>query len=412
MHLTRPLISLSAVVCLAACTAGTSAPSPTTGSGGAGGNSTAGAAGATGSGGGAGSTATGRGGSGPGGFNFGGTGGGGGRTCGLQSFDVERKPAEILLLLDRSKSMIEDTTSDGTTLKWNAVLPALKQVIMDTDAAVSWGLKTFPEGAGSECVAGSVTNNVVVPVAPMNAGAVVGALNDMTNQATQPQGNGTPTGDAVTAAYNYLRTLTSTNPKYILLATDGAPSCAGTNKDSSTARTFAVQQVMNASTATPPIYTFVVGVATNSSSETTTLNNLADAGGRPRAGLLTHFYLGNTTSELTAALAAITGAAATCTFPLNPPPPVMNDPSKVGMYFPPSGTPTSCTTTACPNGQACINGTCMLKVPYDTAMGNGWSYTDTANTAAQAYGGWCDMIKASGANTVQIIYGCPDIDVP
>ena len=61
--------------------------------------------------------------------------GGGGQMCGLQKFDVERKPAEILLLLDRSKSMIEDTTSDGVTLKWNAVLPALKQVIMDTDAA-------------------------------------------------------------------------------------------------------------------------------------------------------------------------------------------------------------------------------------------------------------------------------------
>jgi len=412
VHPTRPLLSLSAVVCLAACTAGTNAPSPATGSGGTGGSAT-GSAGATGSGGSGGSSTTGRGGSGPGGFNFGGTGGGGGRTCGLQNFDVERKPAEILLLLDRSKSMIEDTTSDGTTLKWNAVLPALKQVIMDTDAAVSWGLKTFPEGAGSECVAGSVTSNVVVPVAPMNAAAVVGALNDTANQATQPQGNGTPTGDAITAAYNYLRTLTSTNPKYILLATDGAPSCAGTTKDSSTARTFAVQQVMNASTAAPPIYTFVVGVATNSSSETTTLNSLADAGGRPRAGLLTHFYLGNTTSELTAALAAITGAAATCTFPLNPPPPVMNDPTKVGMYFPPSGAPTACTSTAgCPGGQVCINDVCMLKVPYDTAMGNGWSYTDTNNTAAQAYGGWCDMIKASGANTVQIIYGCPDIEVP
>ena len=174
---------------------------------------------------------------------------------------------------------------------------------MDTDAAVSWGLKMFPEGTGSECVTGSVTNNVVVPIAPMNAAAVVGALNDTTNPATQPQGNGTPTGDAITAAFNYLKTLTSTNPKYILLATDGAPSCAGTTKDSSTARTYAYTHVMDAASASPPIYTFVVGVATNSSSETSTLNMLADAGGRPRPGLLTHFYLGNTTSELTAALA-------------------------------------------------------------------------------------------------------------
>jgi len=410
LRTTRPLISLFGAALLLACTAGTNAPSTgRAGNGGGGGGNVTGAAGSTGPGiGGFGGT-TGAGGV----LSIGGSGGGGGQTCGLQKFDVERKPAEILLLLDRSKSMIEDTTSDGVTLKWNAVLPALKQVIMDTDAAVSWGLKTFPEGTGSECVAGSVTNNPVVPIAPMNAANVVAALNDTTNIATQPQGNGTPTGDAVTAAYTYLSGLTSTNPKYILLATDGAPSCAGTTKDSSTARTYAISHVMTAATASPPIFTFVVGVATNSSNEQSTLNMLADAGGRPRPGLLTHFYLGNTTSELTAALAQITGQAATCTFPLNPPPPVPNEPTKLGMYFPPSGTPTACTaTTDCPSGQSCVSKLCMLKVPYDGAMGNGWAYTDSNDTAVQAYGSWCDMIKASGANTVQVIYGCPAIDVP
>jgi len=229
LRTTRPLISFLAAVLVAACTAGTNAP--TTGRGGDGGNS-AGTAGKGGGGPGvAGTTGA------AGVISIGGAGGAGGRTCGLQKFDVERKPAEVLLLLDRSKSMIEDTTSDGVTLKWNAVLPALKQVIMDTDSSLSWGLKTFPEGTGTECVATGVTENVVVPVAPMNAAAVVGALNDATNPATQPQGNGTPTGDAVTAAFNYLKKLNTTNPKYILLATDGAPSCAGTTKDSSTART-------------------------------------------------------------------------------------------------------------------------------------------------------------------------------
>ena len=129
--------------------------------------------------------------------------------------------------------------------------------------------------------------------------------------------------------------------------------------------------------------------------------------------MLTHFYLGNTTSELTAALAQITGQAATCTFPLNPPPPVLNEPTKLGMYFPPTGNPKTCAaTTDCPGGQSCVNSLCMLKVPYDGAMGNGWAYTDANDTAVQAYGSWCDMIKASGANTVQVIYGCPTIDVP
>ena len=405
---TRPLLSIltaAAALAVGACTAGTNAP--TTGIGGSGGSNPAGAAGSggnVGNGGSGGTAPTGMGGV----ISIGGSGGGGGASCGLQKFDVERKPAEILLLLDRSKSMIEDLTSDGVTLKWNAVIPALKQVIMDTDASVSWGLKVFPEGDGAECVATGVTPNVVVPVAPMNAANVVAGID-----ATTPQGNGTPTGDAVTAAFNYLRTLTSTNPKYILLATDGAPSCAGTTKDSSTARTFAVSQTMLALSGTPSIPTFVVGVATNSNSEQTTLNSLADAGGRPRPGLLTHFYLGNTQSELTAALATITGQAATCTFPLNPPPPVMNDPTKVGMYFPPTGTPATCTAaTDCANGLTCVSGICMTKVPYDASMGNGWSYTDSNDTAAQAYGSWCDMIKASGANTVQIVYGCPLIDVP
>ena len=407
MRTTRPWISFFGAAVLLACTAGTNTPSTGRGGNGGGGNTT-GAAGNSGPGiGGFGGSMT----SGAAGVISIGGSGGGSQMCGLQKFDVERKPAEILLLLDRSKSMIEDTTSDGVTLKWDAVLPALKKVIMDTDALVSWGLKTFPEGTGSACATGSVTNNVVVPIAPMNAAAVVGALNDPANAATKPQGNGTPTGDAVTAAFEYLRTLTSTNPKYILLATDGAPSCAGTSEGGDAARTYAYQHVMAVTAASPPIYTFVVGVATNSSNETSTLNMLADAGGRPRPGLLTHFYLGNSTTELTAALAAITGQAATCTFPLNPPPPVPNDPTKLGMYVPASATPMACTTD-CPSGQSCVNSVCMLKVPYDGTMGNGWAYVDSANTAVQAYGGWCDTIKASGAKTVQVIYGCPLIDVP
>ena len=39
-------------------------------------------------------------------------------------------------------------------------------------------------------------------------------------------------------------------------------------------------------------------------------------------------------------------------------------------------------------------------------------FTSGIASFVQAYGAWCDMIKASGANTVQVIYGCPQIDVP
>jgi hypothetical protein len=302
-------------------------------------------------------------------------------------FELERKPAEVLLVLDRSASM-KDPPDGATTStpKWDLILPAVKSVIIESDAALSWGLKTFPEGEGSECVAGSVTNKVDVPMAAMNATAVVNQINMTTDE-----GNGTPTGDAINAAVTYLKSLPSTNPKYILLATDGEPSCAGTTTGSSSARPYAVQAVTAAATA--GIHTFVVGVATTKASAKTVLNDLAVAGLEPRDDprpLADRFYLGTTQAELASALAVITGSVSNCIFPLNPPPPVLNNPNKLGVY---------------------VTGS-MTKIPHDPTMTNGWSYVDAANTAVRVYGEWCETIQSAGANMVQIILGCPDIDVP
>jgi hypothetical protein len=317
-----------------------------------------------------------------------GAGGGGGRTCGLQMFSLERKPAEVLLLLDRSASMQDPPDSTTTTPKWDLVLAAVKQVVMDTNMAVSWGLKVFPEGTGDACVAGSVTSKIDVPIAPDNATNVINAID-----ATTDAGNGTPTGDAENAAVAYLQTLTDSNPKYVLLATDGEPSCAAipTSESTSNARPYAVTAVTNAATA--GFDTFVVGVATTKSSDTSTLNMLADAGKVPvddPRPLANHFYLGSTQAQLTTALQVITGQVSSCVFPLNPPPPVLNDPNKLGVYFTSSD----------------------MKIPYDASMTNGWAYTDTNDTAVKVYGMWCDMIENAGDNMVKIIYGCPTIDVP
>jgi len=371
------LSGLLAAAVAAGCTAGTNAPAA--GGAGAGGTST-GVAGTTGN--------AGRG----GGFGLAGTfgvagttGSGGERTCGLQTFDLERKPAEILLLLDRSASMKDppDGAPAGSTPKWDLIIPAVKQVIMDTDMSVHWGLKVFPEGTDKECVVGSVTNKIDVPIAPLNASTVVSAIN-----MTMDEGNGTPTGDAVNAAVAYLQTLTSTNRKYILLATDGEPSCAGTTTGSSSARPFAVTAVTNA--ANLSFHTFVVGVATTKDTATAVLNEMAIAGKEPRPGLLTRYYLGTTQTDLSAALAFITGQASSCIFPLDPPPPVKDDPTKLGVYFTSNNT----------------------KIPNDPASQNGWTYLNADNTSLQVFGPWCDMIKSAGSDKVQIIYGCKDVDVP
>lgn len=349
------------------------------GSGGAGGAGAAGSAETTGSTGTAGS-------SGPG------TGGGGGtdRTCGIYQFNPTPKNADLLLVLDRSASMEDPPNASTTASKWSIVIPTLKSVITATDASVLWGMKSFPEGSGSACVAGSVTTAIDVQIAATNAKAVTDAIN-----VTTDAGNGTPTGDAINAAVTYLRSLTADpNPKYIVLATDGEPSCAAIPSGESTsgARPYAVTAVMNAKTAGFP--TFVIGIATDKASDTSTLNMMADAGGEVPAGstnpLAPHFYLANDMGTLSSALNSITGQISSCLFPLATRPPVPNDPTKLGVYLGPD----------------------LNKIPNDPNMINGWAYTDTNDTAVEVFGAWCTMIQTAGAGAVQIKYGCASIDVP
>ena len=319
-----------------------------------------------------------------------GAGGGGGtdRTCGIYQFNPTPKNADILLVLDRSESMEDPLVSDPTMDKWQILVPTLDSVVTATDSSVLWGMKSFPEGSVSSCAAGSVTASVDQPIAAMNATAVTGAINT-----TTPKGNGTPTGDAINAAVTYLRSLSDTNPKYIVLATDGQPSCAATPSGESTsaAKPYAVNAVMAAKTAGFP--TFVIGVAT-SSSDTSTLNLMADAGGEVPAGasnpLAPHFYLASDMATLEAALDSITGQISSCLFPLATPPPVPNDPTKLGVYLGPD----------------------LHKIPYDPNMLDGWAYTDTNDSAVEVFGSWCTMIQTAGAGAVQIKYGCMNIDVP
>jgi von Willebrand factor type A domain len=297
--------------------------------------------------------------------------------CANQSFNLQRKPAEILLVLDRSASMNDppDGAPSGTGSKWSLVVPGVDQVVMATSVSVSWGLKVFPEGTGAECVAGSVTSMIPVPIAPMNATAVVNGV-----MATMPQGNGTPTGDAINAAVTYLKTLTDTNPKFILLATDGEPSCNGTSKDTTGARTQAVTSITAAVAA--GFKTAVVGVATTKASDTQTLNDMAVAGGMARADpnpLATKFYLASTENELVTSLETITGQVASCVFDLTSVPP---DPTNIAVH---------------------VNNT---KAPQDTTHMNGWDYTGTDDKQIQIYGSWCDQITAANANTVNFVFGC------
>jgi hypothetical protein len=297
--------------------------------------------------------------------------------CGEIHFDLERQPAELLLVLDRSGSMQDapDGATDSTT-KWDLVVPAVNQVITETDTTISWGMKLFPEGTGEECDATGVTSNIDVPMAALNAAKVTGAVT-----MTTPDGNGTPTGAAIDQGLAYLQSLSDPNPKYILLATDGEPSCPTPTES---ARPFAVQSVAKAAAA--GVHTFVVGVSTTKASATTALNDMAVAGMKARDSdpnpLATRFYLANTKDELVDALKVITGEISGCTFNWDETPPV---PDNIAVK---------------------VNG---VKAPHDA--NDGWEYVGTDYKGVEVHGSWCEQIKTTAANMVEIVFGCPDVEV-
>jgi hypothetical protein len=309
-----------------------------------------------------------------------GSGGGGGEgaeNCGHQEFQIGQKPADVLLVLDRSSSMTEDLVPT----KWSMVVPALQQVISATAGSISWGLKVFPLGnEAGECSTAGYPAGVLVEVAPNNATAMNGTLGSQ-----EPRGDGTPTGDAVNEAVKYLQTLQNNDPKYILLATDGEPSCTGTTKDGTAARAAAITAVTNAAAA--GFHTFVLGIAT-SDKYADVLNQLADAGleARPRpdpnpVATWNHYYLASTQAELVTVFSTITAVVATCIFPLAKAAP---DPNLVNVYV---------------GDRVEANA-----VPRDTTSTNGWNYVGDDYLTLQLFGSACDRV---GAQSVQVDYVCP-----
>ncbi|HEY4188721.1 MAG TPA: VWA domain-containing protein [Polyangia bacterium] len=227
-------------------------------------------------------------------------------------------PPDILILLDRSGSMANDindkgcgtsgTLDCGAASKWTQMTAAINQAVTSSESNVRWGLRFFGNGSDNTC--GVTAGAAGTAVAPgLSTSAAIAAAIAGTRPAT-----GTPTANAETTAAAYLQTLTDPNPKFILLATDGKPTCAGGSNvaDDSPAAIAAVGAVASAG-----LKTFVVGIATTGmGTADTTLNTMADMGGEPQSGT-THYYPVMSTADLVATIQKIQGIAAlTCTYDL------------------------------------------------------------------------------------------------
>jgi hypothetical protein len=299
--------------------------------------------------------------------------------CGTMSRGAQMVPPDILIVQDRSLSMNNDANDKpcaggtpmnsncGAMSKWAQVTAAIGQVVMATDTTVNWGLEFF--GTDNAC---GVTAGAAVDVAPNNSTAIQQAF-----AATSPSSY-TPTRAAISGAATYLGMLTDSNPKYLLLATDGEPNCATTTSPTTDDSAGAEQAVADALTAGFP--TFVVGIGNTGG--TATLNQMALNGGRPQTGAATSFYEVTDTPSLVSVLQTIVGSVASCTFNLGQPPNAYTSNMAIDVFG---------------------DGT---KIPKDPSMVDGWSYVSGGTDQIQIYGPTCDAILSGAIQDVTVTYAC------
>jgi len=312
------------------------------------------------------------------------TGVGGGMNCGEVPYSTQPIPPDILILLDASGSMNNDTTDTtcsnngcGATSKWAQVTPAINAVVAETESSIQWGLKFF---ADTDATCG-VGNGVAVPVSIGNAGAIQNAILGRTSaNGGLANGSRTPTRAAENAGAAYLNGLTDPSPKFLLLVTDGLPNCTPGSSDTAADDSAGTIAAVTAAAAAG-IPTMVIGVSTSASPADATLTDVAIAGGYPRAGSPSYYSVSSAV-ELTAALHALIGQMPNCTFALPPPPNSNLDSGAIGVV---------------------VGG---AEIPHDPSHANGWDYTSTGRTAIEIYGPICDDIEAGTQTSVQIVFKC------
>jgi hypothetical protein len=302
--------------------------------------------------------------------------------CGLFKAPLEKLPPDVLIVLDRSLSMNAQVIPPGfdlgmfvaclllnncpmTASKWVSMTGALNTSVAASAASVNFGLKFFP----SDDLCG-VNDAVAVPVAPNNSAAIGGAM------ATVQPGGFTPTAAALASAGRYLATLTDRNPRFVLLATDGEPNCGNgaDNMGGGSDSQAAVAAVTNLVNAGIPVY--VIGIATQGVADDA-LSAMARAGGRPR-NATPAYYPVQTAADLTAALSAIGGQIASCTFAVARPEP--------------PASPTNVVVKG--NG---------MRIPQSDTDGWRWG---PGMMSIEITGSWCQQIQAGTITDLQTTFAC------
>jgi hypothetical protein len=232
------------------------------------------------------------------------------RLCATASLTFNARQVDMLILLDRSGSM---DTAFGSGTRYQAVASLLSDVADTYAMHVQFGYQEMPgrQGCESQVLGGCCASPPLIGIAGNNGQAVTAAIT-----AAAPMDGNTPTAASLRAALTYYESLDDgVDNRFVLLATDGSPSCtlAGAlsngETSSSTACTDALLEV--SALVSQGVRVIVLGVgdglAADASGENDCLNAMAHAGGAAASPGNPGFYAVGDPQQLQLAIEQIFG---------------------------------------------------------------------------------------------------------
>lgn len=277
--------------------------------------------------------------------------------------------ANLLLVVDKSGSMNDPTSANlPRRTKVMDLRDAVHFLLDEFEGKIRFGWMAFPNQ--DKCDPGVVSVEVSNDSADLIRGLVDAFI----------AWGGTPTGESLQNADAYDGLQDDQRKNFVVLVTDGMPTCpngggAGQNQADSDLALSAVDSLHQHG-----IDTFVIGLGEDlNSANPTLLNDMAVAGGRPRADAV-RYYPASSRDELEAAFSEIGKAVFDCSLALSV---IPEKPDWIWVYL---------------DGQ-----------PIDRNQTDGFDY-DAANNRIDFYGPTCDRLRSGEVGTVEVKMGCAPPD--
>ena len=312
--------------------------------------------------------------------------------CTPGTFALDLALTQLMFVIDRSGSMA--FTLDGQPnqprgqWRWSLLQDALQTTITTFDNEIAMGAKFFPEEitrdqASVSAAACALDNTIAIPPARGNATNILRVFDQ-----TTPLG-GTPTSEAIRVAASALVASRSV-ARTIVLATDGAPNCNGDlDQDTCTctsaegtlpcdqsgmtgrynclddSRTIATIEDVYQQQGIP---VYVIGIGSLERPDfLTVLDEMAVAGGRPRATTPRHYNV-QSEADLTSALGTIRDSVSKCTYLTQSSP---TDPNAISIQ---------------------VSG---VVIPRDQTHQNGWDWIDQKFGELAFFGDACSQAQTA-----------------